>query len=111
MRPLYETAHQGYTLLSLLYAGMLWEALYTLLSPLMRRSGAIAHFGMQLILCVCGAFLCFLALEKTGCDLLRPYMLLSVGCGALIFRLGIGAFLHAAAKLLHNKGKTQANVE
>lgn len=111
VRPLYETANQGYTLLYLLYAGMLWEALYCLLSPLMRRIGILAHFGMQMLLCVCGVFLCFLALEKTGCDVLRPYMLLSVGCGAMIFRLGIGAILHAVAKLLRNKGKTPTDVE
>lgn len=111
MQPLRETAGQGYTLLMLLYAGLAAALLCDLLTPFSRRCGVLLRFGMQLLLCACGAFFCFLALEKTGCSTLRPYMLLSFGAGCILWRMGVRRAGCAVIKLLRNKGKSTADGE
>ena len=108
MQPLRETAGQGDTLLALVYAGLTAAMLCDMLA---RRCGAIIHFGMQLLLCACGAFLCFLALERTGCGALRPYMLLSFGAGCLLWRLGVRGAICAVIKLLRRNRKSATDGE
>ena len=105
MQPLRETAGQGDTLLALVYAGLAAAMLCDMLMPLARRCGAVIRFGMQLLLCACGAFFCFLALERTGCGTLRPYMLLSFGAGCLLWRLGVRKAVCSAIKLLRRNRK------
>ena len=108
MQPLRETAGQGALqgAAHFKYAGLTAAMLCDMLMPLARRCGAIIHFGMQLLLCACGAFLCFLALERTGCGALRPYMLLSFGAGCLLWRLGVRGAICAVIKLLRRNRKS-----
>ena len=80
MQPLRETAGQGDTLLALVYAGLTAAMLCDMLMPLARRCGAIIHFGMQLLLCACGAFLCWSAQAAAHCAPICFYPLAQDAC-------------------------------
>ena len=98
--PLRETAGQGRTFLSLIYAGMAIALLYDLATPALNSRSFFAHLIADLLLCAAGAALCLAALHITGCGQLRLYMPLPLILGAAIYRLGLRALFSLPIKIL-----------
>lgn len=98
--PLHETASQGYTVLAFLYAGVISGALYDLLSLLTKRSRLPFRLLGDLLLCLCTAALCFMALFFTHCGEMRLYMFLSLALGSALWRLGVRRLFSAIGKFL-----------